>query len=287
MQLYRLILGVEISENYVRAAEVEHRDGEFFLSRVAQRELVSHEAGDLGHALDNLIEEESLLSKTASFAIDTALTQQDTIDVDPDLDDNEVVNFVKAELALHTGTAVSEYKPAYQIIGTSANGYPEVFYAAVKKGLLESLRIASMNCGLDLRFVDVDHSCSEIVATTLFQLKNFVLVSVKENQVEASFCRNGARAAYRSSRYVDDPAYSVVRLVQDVESVVKESAPKVLICGRAASKNLVELFRTSVDERYEPLQPAQHLLLSHFVAANEELRTDLSLYSAAIGAALK
>ncbi len=287
MQLFRVVMGIEIAANYIRVAEIEHRTGQFFLSRIAEKTIASPGAEDLADALQSLIREESLLSTIASVAIDTTMTERDTIEVDSDLSNSEILSFVRAEVALHTGDAATTYKPAYQVVKSSESGHSEIFYAAMKSEFLDGLRRACAKCSLDLRFIDIDHSCIELAVSGLLAATSFSVVTVKEGQVEASICRNSERITYKSARYSDDPAYLIVRLVQDLEAAAGEIVPKIFLTGRKVDGTLVELLQKSVDDRYALLDPITNLHLSHFMASDKALHARSQLYSAAIGAALK
>ncbi len=289
MEQYRIVLGLEIGEGFLRAAEVEHREGEFFLSRIARRKLDSLKVDDLVQAISLLINEEAILSRIVSAAIDSRLLDKDTIDVDSDLRHDEVVNFLEAETAFHRGLTEKQYRPAYDVLKIKGNSYKEVFYAAVEKELLSSLKNACTRCGLDLHFIDLDHSCSELAVNKLVQSaeNNYVLITVKEKQIEGSFCRKGERVTYKYVRYADEPFYFVTKLANDLESLADDYAEKIYITGTAADGFLIDLLQKSADERYELLLPGQRLLLSPVVSTNQELNPLPHYFSSVIGAALK
>ncbi|MCL4511723.1 MAG: hypothetical protein M1470_11720 [Bacteroidetes bacterium] len=288
MEQYRIVLGIEIGRDFLRSAEVENRDGKFFLSRVAERKLETLEVEELVQVLSLLINEETILSRIASVAIDTTITERDTVEVDADLRPEEISGFLKAEISFHNNFSENEYRPAYEVVKTSREGYKEIFYAAINKPLLNSLRNACTRCGLDLQFIDLDHSCSETTINKLEQsVKNYVLVTVKSHQVEASFCKDGERNVYKYINYSGEPFYFVTKIVQDLESETNEYAEKIFVAGTTADVFLVDLLQKSVDKRYELLVPTQSLLLSPVASTNNKLKTVPHHFSPAIGAALK
>ena len=288
MEQYRIVLGIEIGKDFLRAAEVEHRNGKFFLSRVAERELQTLEVDGLVHVLSLLINEEAILSRVASIAVDTTLTERDTIEVDADLLPEEIDGFLKAEIDFHNNFSGEEYRPAYEVIKTSQNAYKEIFYAAINKKILDSLKNACTRCGLDLQFIDLDHSCAEVaINKPTRSTKNYVLVTVKSQQVEASFCKGGERTVYKYVNYSSEPFYFVTKIVQDLESAAKEYAETIYVTGTAADAFLVDLLQKSVDKRYKLLDPTHNLLLSPVASTIKKLTSLPHHFSPAIGAALK
>lgn len=289
MEQYRIVLGLEIGEGFLRAAEVEHRDGEFFLSRIARRELGGMRVDDLVQAISLLINEEAILSRIVSAAVDSRLLERDTIDVDSDLRHEEVVNFLEAETAFHSGLAEKRHRPAYDTLKMKGDSYKEIFYAAVDKELLRSLKNACTRCGLDLHFIDLDHSCSELAVNKLVQSakSNYMLITIKEKQIEGSFCRKGERVTYKYARYPDEPFYFVTKMANDLESLADDYAHKIYITGTSADGFLIDLLQKSADERYELLLPGERLLLSPVVSGNPEFNPLPHYFSSVIGAALK
>lgn len=289
MEQYRIVLGLEIGEGFLRAAEVEHREGEFFLSRIAERKLDGLKVDDLVQTISLLINEESILSRIVSAAVDSSLLEKDTIDVDSDLRHEEVVNFLEAEAAFHRGLTEKRYRPAYDVLKLKGNSYKEIFYAAVEKEFLGSLKNACTRCGLDLHFIDLDHSCSELTVNKLVQSAqaNYVLITVKEKQIEGSFCRRGERVAYKYARYSEEPFYSVTKLANDLESLADDYAERIYVTGTAADGFLIDLLQKSADERFELLLPGDGLLLSPVISTNPELNPLPHYFSSVVGAALK
>lgn len=288
MKQYRIVLGIEIGKNILRAAEIEHREGNFFLSRVAERELETLQVGELVQKISVLISEEVMLSRIASVAIDTTLSKRDTIEVDSDLQPEEIVDLLKAEIDFHNNFGGQEFRPAYEITSTLEGGYKQVFYAAIDRTLLNSVKDAFTRCGLDLQYIDLDHSCTELAVNRLTRSsKNYILITVKDEQVEASFCVNGERKIYKYVNFSGEPFYHVTKIAQDLELLGKETAEAIYMTGIKVDTFLIDLLKKNVDRRYELFVPTQNLLLSPVASANTKLRTLPHHFSSAIGAALK
>ena len=288
MKEYKIVLGIEVSNGLLRAAEIEHRETSFFLSRIVEQRLDSFEADELVHKISFLINEEGILSRTVSIAVDSSLTRRDTIDVDSDLEHAEILHFLKAELDFHNNFADGRYMPAYEVISTSPDGYKEIFYAAIEDHLLTKLKEACVKCGLDLKFIDLDHSCSELSINKLEPHSNdHTLITVKERQIEGSFTKMGRRIAYRHSLYSNEPFYPVTKMEQLLESFSKQYVKKFYVTGKAADTFLIDMLKKNVDERFELLNPVQNLLLSPLVSMNPKLESASHNFSAVIGAALK
>ncbi len=288
MKQYRIVLGFELGRDFIRIAEVEHRDGEFFLSKVAEHKIEAIQADELVKTLSLLMKEESILSRIASVAIDTRMTSRDTIDIDADLGSDDVASFLRAEIDFHNRFTGKSFIPAYEITKSRIDPYREVFYAALEKGLLFTLRDTCTKCGLELQFVDLDHSCSELAVSKLIRdVGNYILVTVKEGQVEASLCSNGERMMYKYIMYSGEPFYFVTKAVQDLEFRGKIDSDKIFLTGSAADSFLLDLLRNNVDERYELINPTEKMQLSSVASENRELAEHPHRYSHAIGAALK
>ncbi len=288
MKQYRIVLGIEIGKNVLRAAEIEHREGSFFLSRVAERQLETLQVDELVQKISMLISEEVILSRVASVAIDTTLSERDTVEVDSDLQPEEIVDFLKAEIDFHKDFTGQEFRPAYEITGTSEDGYKEVFYAALDRNLLKSVKDAFTRCGINLQFIDLDHSCTELAVYKLMQSpKSYALITVKESQIEGSFCLGGERKIYKYIDFSGEPFYHVTRIAQELESLVRKDADTIYVTGTKVDNFLIDLLKKNVDKRYELFVPTQSLLLSPVVSANAKLKTLPHHFASAIGAALK
>ncbi len=288
MQDYRIVLGLEINENVLRAAEIEHREDCFFLSRAADLRLASLDAEELVHKISYLINEEGILSRTVSVAIDSVLTRRDIVGVDSDLNDGEIAEFLKAEIDFHNDFLGEQFLPAFEVLSTSPEGDKDVFYAAIESRLLSNLKDSCTRCGLDLQFIDLDHSCSELVVNKLQpQTNNYILITVKDHQVEGSFCKGFDRSAYKYMPYSEEPFYSVTKIGQTLESIAKDYVDKIYITGTKADAFLLDMLQKNVDDRYELLNPTRKLVMSPFASANNSLDAFPQKYSAVIGAALK
>ena len=288
MKQYRITLGIEIGRDFIRLAEVEHREGKFFLAHVSEDKIESLEVDGLVQKLSLLISSESIMARVASVAVDTSLMPRDTIDIDPALLSEEISGFLRAEIDLHSNFSGESYIPAYEITKAQVAPFKEVFYAGLEKKLLMTLREVCTRCGLDLQYVDLDHACSEVAVNKLQPgMNDYILVTVKEKQVEASYCRRGERLSYRYVVYSGEPFYFVTKLAQDLESITKGYAERIYITGRSADGFLIDLLRKSVDERYVLLEPTQGLTVSPAASEKEALGTHPHRYSHAIGAALK
>lgn len=288
MYQYRIVLGIEIRRNLVRLAEMEQRDDGFFLSRVGEKILQTLELDELVEKISLLISEEAMLGRIASIAIDSTLTERETIDVDSDLQDREIVDFLNAELEFHNDFSGQVFRPAFEITKTSDDGYKEVFYAAVNKSLLSIIKDSCTRCGLDLQFIDLDHSCSELAISKLLAPSGaYILVSVKDRHIEGGFCKNGERLVYKYLNYEDEPFYFVTKMAQDLESAGKEYAEKIYLSGARVDNFLVDMLQKNADSRYELLAPTSKLLLSSAVSEDENFIEHPYLFSSAIGAALK
>lgn len=207
MDQLRIVLGIEICKDVVRIAEVEHRSDGFFLSRIAEKNIKTLNADELVQKISLILREEKMRGRIASVAIDTTLTERDTIDVDADLQTEEIANFLKAEIDFHNDFSPREFKPAYEVTKT-LDGYNEIFYAAIDKTLIADIKNACTRCGLSLKYIDLDHSCSELAINKLFgHQENHILITVKDRQVEGSVSRNGQRLAYKYCNYPDEPLY--------------------------------------------------------------------------------
>ncbi len=288
MEQYRIVLGLEFGADYIRAAEVEHRNGEYFLSRLTEKKLDSLKVEDLVQVISLLISDEAILSRTVSAAIDTRLVEKDTVDVDLDQRHGEIVNFLKAETAFHNDFSEKDFRPAYEVIRTKEGMFKEVFYAAVGKELLDSLKSACTRCGLELSFIDLDHSCSELTVNKLVRpAEDYILITVKDGQIEGSFCRKGERAAYKYVTYKDEPFYLVTKMSNDLESLADGYAANIYVTGESADSFLTDLLQKSADKRFELLAPARNMLLSPAISSNSKLSPIPHYFSSVIGAALK
>ena len=288
MEQYRIVLGLEIGRDFLRAAEVEDRNGEYFLSRIAERRLESLNVEEMVRVISLLMNEESILSRIVSAAIDTTLVDKGTIDVDSDMRHEEIVSFLRAETAFHNDFVEKELRPAYEVISVKGDGTKEIFYAAVDKELLESLKNACTRCGLELNFIDLDHSCSELTVNKFIKPpENYILITVKGQQVEGSFCRDGERAAYKYVNYTGEPFYFVTKMSNDLESLVDDYAGRIFITGSSADSFLIDLLQKSADSRYELLVPNENMLQSPAVLSNQDLNPLPHYFSSVIGAALK
>jgi len=285
---FKIVVGLEIGSDFLRAAEVEHREDRFFLSRVAETKLLSLDTDELVQKISLLVNEEGILGRIASVSVDTTLTERDTIELDDDLQSQEIANFLKAEINLHSDFEGREYRPAYEITKSSGNGYNEVFYAALEKSLLSFVKDACTRCGLDLQYIDIDHSCSELTVNKLQpKLRTCILVTVKNKQIEGSFIKNGERIVYRYLSYSGEPFYFVTKMARDLETLAKKYAEKIFVTGTAADNFLIQLLQKNADKRYELLVPTQDLLLSPIVSSNTKLKTAPHHFSSVIGAAIK
>lgn len=288
MKEYRIVLGIEIGSNILRSAEIEQRENGFFLSRIAEQQLASLEVDELVQKISFMINEEGILSRVASIAVDTSFTQRDNVEVDSDLERPEIVNFLKAEIEFHNNFADEQYSPAYEIINTSPDGPKEVFYAAIENKLLNNLKDFCTRCGLDLQFIDLDHSCSELAVNRLQpRSKNYILVTVKDRQIEGSYSKNGSRIAYKYLPYSNEPFYPVTKVAQALESIANEYVEKIYVTGPTADTFLLDMLVKNVDDRFELLNPVQDLMLSPLVSVNPKLSSVPHTFSAVIGAALK
>ncbi|HUI31209.1 MAG TPA: hypothetical protein VLX91_13435 [Candidatus Acidoferrales bacterium] len=288
MKDYRIVLGIEVGNKILRAAEIEQRENSFFLSRVAEQPLTSTEADELVQKVSLIINEEGILSRTASIAVDTSFTRRNTVDVDSDLERTEIVDLLRAELEFHDNFAGGQYMPAYEVVNTSPDGFKEIFYAAIENKLFNNLKDFSARCGLDLQFIDLDHSCSEISINKLTpRSKNFILITVKERQIEGSFSKDGRKIAYKYLPYSNEPFYPVTKLTQTLESISKEYVEKFYVTGQTADEFLIDMLQKNVDERFEMLNPAHNLMLSPLASMNPKLGSIPHVFSAVIGAALK
>jgi Tfp pilus assembly PilM family ATPase len=288
MKQYRIVLGIEVGRDFLRLAEVEHRDGVFFLSRVATKKLEAIEVDELVRTISRFMNEESIMSRVASIAIDTSLLARDTIEIDSDIAADEISKFLRGEIDFHNNFSGKSFIPAYEITKAPVDPYKEVFYAAMDKQLLVTLRDACTRCGLDLQFVDLDHSCSELAVNLLEQgLASYILISVKPGQVEASFCKNGERVFYRYATYTDEPFYLITKLSQNLEMLARADADKIFVTGVTTDDFLMGLLQKNVDKRYTLLDPLRSMQLSAVASESKELDATPHHYSHVIGAALK
>jgi len=288
MKEYRLVVGIEIGNSILRAAEVEQRENGFFLSRIAEQPLISLEVDELVQKASFLINEQGILSRTVSIAIDTSLTQRDTVSVDPDLERAEVADLLKAEIEFHNNFSDGQYSPAYEVVSTPPEGHKEIFYAAMENKLLNNLKEFCTRCGFDLQFIDLDHSCSELSISKLEpRSKNYILVTVKEHQVEGSFSKDGHRISYKYLPYSNEPFYPTTKMAQTLELTSKEYVERIYVTGPAADTFLLGLLQKNVDDRFVLLNPVNGLLLSPLASMNQKLKSAPHNFSAVIGAALK
>ena len=285
---YKVVIGVEIGKDFIRVAEVEHREGSFFLSRIAETDLEGLGIDDVVKALSVLVSEEGILSRVASVAIDTTLTERDTIQVDSELSEEQIVDFLKAEVDFHTNFSGEEFRTAYEIMGKPDDGHKEVFYAAIDANFLKTIRESCTRCGLSLQFVDLDHACTELAIKRLQKPgKNYIIVTVKEDQIEGSFCSAGERTHYKYGVYSGEPFYFITKMAQDLESLADKYAEKFYLAGPKADSFVLDLLRKSVDSRFELLALGKNINLSPMAAGNRRLTESPQYYSAVIGAALK
>jgi Tfp pilus assembly PilM family ATPase len=288
MKEYRIVLGIEIGSDFLRAAEIEQRENGYFLSRIAEQPLATLEVDELVQKISFLINEEGILSRSVSIAIDTSFTQRDTVELDSDLERSEIIDFLKAEIELHNNFESGQYSPAYEIMNTSSDGYNEIFYAAVENKLLNTLKDFCTRCGLDLQYIDLDHSCSELSVNKLQpRSNNHILVTVKEREIEGSFSKNGRRVAYKYLPYSNEPFYPVTKVAQSLESIANEYVEKIYVTGRTADSFLLDMLRKNVDDRFEMLNPVKNLMLSPLALMNPKLNSVPHNFSAVIGAGLK
>jgi len=288
MDQYRIVVGIEICKDTIRLAEIEHRDDGFFLSRIGGKNIENLQIDDLVEKISLLISEEAILGRIASVAIDTTLTKRDTINVDPDLGPREIIDFLNAEIEFHNDFGTEQFRPAYEIIRTMNDEYKEVFYAAVDKTLLSTIKDSCTRCGLDLQFIDLDHSCSELAINKLLkQAGTYILITIKDHHIEGGVSRNGERIAYKYLNCSDEPFYFVTKMAQDLESTGKEYAQKIFLAGPKVDNFLLDMLQKNADERYELFIPTSNLFLSSAVSRNAELTERPHLFSSAIGAALK
>jgi Tfp pilus assembly PilM family ATPase len=288
MKEYRIVLGIEVTANTLRAAEIEHRENGFFLSRVAEQPLTSLVVDELVQKISYLINQEGILSRIVSIAVDTSLSQRDTVEIDSDLERAEIINLLKAEIEFHNISDGNEYFPAYEVMNASPEGYKEIFYAAIEGKFLSVLKDTCTRCGLDLQSIDLDHSCSELLINKLQpRSNNYVLITVKDRQVEGSFSKGGHRMAYRYMPYSNEPFYSVTKMAQGLESATKDYVEKFYVTGNSADTFLVDLLKKNVDARFEMLNPVVNLMLSPLASMHPKLASIPHKFSAALGAALK
>ncbi len=288
MKQYRIVLGIEVGKDYLRAAEVEHRDGTYFLSRVAEKHVEGDDIDEAVKSLSRLLNDESIMSREASIAIDSSLMARDTIEIDPEMGSDEISRFLRAEIDFHNNFSGETFIPAFEITKTPVEPYKEVFYAAMKKDVLFKLRNMCTRCGLDLQYMDLDHSCSELAINKLTgDAETYILITVKEGQVEASYCQGGERTMYRYIFHSGEPFYFITKLAQHLEMKAKQDADRLFVTGDAADDFLVDLLRKNADERYELLDPAAGLQLSAVASESELLKSRPHHFSHVIGAALK
>ncbi len=288
MKQYKIVLGIELGSDFIRIAEVEHREEEYFLSKVAERKIGTIQSDELVKTLSLLMNEESIMGRVASVAIDTRMIARDTIDIDANLGSDDIASFLRAEIDSHNKFSAKSYIPAYEFTKSNVDPYREVFYAAMEKELLFTLRDSCTRCGLDLRFVDLDHSCSELAINKLNKnAGNYILITVKEGQVEASFCADGERMIYKYIAYSGEPFYFITKAAEELEFKSKIDPARIFLTGSAADSFLVDLLRKNVDERYELFAPSGSMKLSSVASEYKELKEHPHLYSHAIGAALK
>lgn len=288
MKQYRIVLGIEVGKNFLRAAEVEHRDGTYFLSRLAEKKVETGEVDELVKTLSLLLNDESIMSRIASVAIDSSLMARDTIEIDPGMGSDEISRFLRAEIDFHNNFSGETFIPAYEITKTPVEPYKEVFYAAMRKDVLFKLRNLCTRCGLDLQYMDLDHSCSELAINKLTKdAGKYILITAKEGQVEASYCHGGERTMYRYIVHSGEPFYFITKLTQYLELKAKEDADRLFVTGDAADDFLVDLLRKNADERYELLNLAPGLQLSNVASESPLLETHAHHFSHVIGAALK
>ncbi len=277
-----------MGKTYLRAAEVEHREGSYFLSRVAERRIETGEVDELARTLSSLIDEESIMSKVASVAIDSSLMARDTIEIDSVMKPDEISRFLAAEIDFHNNFSGETFIPAYEITKTPVDPYKEVFYAAMKKDELFKLRNACTRCGLDLQFMDLDHACSELAVNRLVgKTGTYLLVNVKDGQVEASYCDNGERSMYKYVLHSGEPFYFITKLAQYLELKAKADADRIFVTGDKADDFLIDLLKKNVDDRYELLDVLPGLRLSSAASVDPALAEQPHRFSHVIGAALK
>ncbi|HEY9166425.1 MAG TPA: hypothetical protein VIS48_09725 [Candidatus Kryptonia bacterium] len=285
---YRIVLGIDLGRDYLRAAEVEHRDEAFFVSRICDRKISGIGVDELVRELSAFVNEEGILSRVASVALDTTLFERDTITVDSDLNQEEISNLLKSEISFHHNFQEVDYRPAYQVLRSTDEGHNEIFYAAIDKGILVAVKDACTRCGLALQFVDLDHSCTEVAIIKLAQqMKNFIVVTVKEGQVEGSFCSEGQRTYYKYTYYSGEPFYFITKMAQDLESLADKYAEKFIVSGHKADSFMIDLLKKSSDSRFELFSLGEKILLSPLVASNEDMAASPHHFASVIGAALK
>lgn len=288
MKQYRIVLGIEVGKDYLRVAEVEHRDGSHFLSRVAERHIATAEVDELSNTLSLLINEESIMSRVASIALDSSLMARDTVEIDSYMVPDDISKFLLAEIDFHNNFSGESFIPAYEITKTPVDPYKEVFYAAMKKDVLSKMRTACSRCGLDLQFMDLDHACSELAINKLAgNNETYLLISVKEGQVEASYCKGGERMMYKYILHSGEPFYFITKLAQFLDLKAKADADRIFVTGDAADDFLVDLLNKNVDDRYELLNVLPGMQLSSVAMEDSFLAARPHLYSHVIGAALK
>ncbi|MGO9482671.1 MAG: hypothetical protein ACLP05_12955 [Candidatus Kryptoniota bacterium] len=288
MDQFRIVLGIEICKNIIRIAEIEHRDDGFFLSRLAAKNIDSLQVEELVQCISFLISEEAMLGRIASVAIDTTLTERGVVDVDADLQAGEIVNFLDAEIDFQNDFSSQKFRPAYEITKTTEDGFKEVFYAGIDETLLGTIKDACTRCGLDLQFIDLDHSCAELAIHKLLKdAENYILVTVKDHHVEGSFSKNGERVIYKYLNYSDEPFYFVTKIAQDVESAANEYAQRIYVNGSKVDNYLINVLQKNADTRYELLVPTSNLLLSPVVSEDEKSMAHPHFFSSVIGAAIK
>jgi|GEM_PF-6910638 hypothetical protein len=291
MAEFKVILGVEITSNLMRTAEVEHRGNSYFLSRVVEKVIDPGNVDSMVNALTEIINDGGFFSNVASIAIDTKFAEIDIVPIDSSLRTEELQDFLLAEIKFHRDSQSDEYRVAFEQMPSNHNSFQRVFYAGLEKQFIKNIRDAFVQCGISVKYIDLDHFCSELYLTKLVELSEritFELVSVKSGRVEATLLDNGRRLGYRYSLYSGEPFYFINKVVHDLEKDLNIEMDQVYVTGAEADSFLTNLLNKSSDRKFfQLLTPGQKLLKSPLVEKFSPYVNKPHLYSSSVGAALK
>ncbi|MGC8594789.1 MAG: hypothetical protein ACP5US_02000 [Candidatus Kryptoniota bacterium] len=287
----KVVSGIEITENLMRVAEVEHRGDNYFLSRVIEKEINPSNVDSMVDALTEIINEAGFFSNIASIAIDTNFAEIDTIPIDGSLSAQELQDLLLAEIRLHRDSPADDYRVAFEPVLPDSNSFQKVFYAGLQSQLIKNIRDAFIKCGINVRYIDLDHFCSELYLARLVKISGegpIELVSVKSGRVEATLLDQGRRLGYRYSLYSGESFYFINKVVHDLEKDLNIDIERVFVTGSEADLFLINLLNKSTDRKvFQLLTPGEKLLRSPLVEKSSAYLNRPHTYSSAIGAALK
>lgn len=288
---YKVVTGVEITSNLMRVVEVEHREGSYFLSNVTEKSINPLNVNSMVGAIAEVFNDEGFFGNVASIAIDTNFAEIDIVPIDKSLSPAELNDFLLAEIGFHLESSGEGYKIAYELMPVDRNSVQRVFYAGLPRQLIVNIREAFLKSGVDVKYIDLDHFCSELYLTKLVDRsieQTFELVSVKPGRVESTLLHHGNRLGYRFYLFSGEPFYFVNKVVSDLEKSLGVQSELVFITGTEADSFLTNLLNKSSDGKvFQLVTDGQKLLKSPVVQKSPIYVAKPHLYSSAIGAAFK